>query len=231
MLCGKQGIAFRGHRDDQIIFTDEEESEAENEGNFIELVRFRAENDVVLRNHLQRAPKNAQYTWKTIQNELIGIIGNRIHSDILSEVKTAKFFSVITDEVADIANKEQISICLCYVFGNHVKEVFADFVPVERITGEVLADAIVGRLTTWGLSLADLRGQCYDGSSNMSGARSGCRSIVQQQAPIAIYTHCAAHQLNLAVLSACKIQAFKIRNQPLGRWLGSSRPQQNGSAS
>ena len=179
MLCGKQGIAFRGHRDDQIIFTDEEESEAENEDNFIELVRFRAETDV-LRNHLQRAPKNAQYTSKTIQNELIGIIGNRIRSDILSEVKTAKFFSVITDEVADIANKEQISICLRYVFDNHVKEVFTDFVPVERITGEVLADAIIGRLTTWGLSLADLRGQCYDGSSNLSGARSGCRSIVQQ---------------------------------------------------
>lgn len=46
---------------------------------------------------------------------------------------------------------------------------FTDFVLDERITGEVLADAIIGRLTTRGLSLADLRGQCYDGSSNMSG--------------------------------------------------------------
>ena len=43
----------------------------------------------------------------------------------------------------------------------------------------------------------------------MSGARSGCRSIVQQQAPMAMYFHCAAHWLNLAVVSACKIQAFK----------------------
>ena len=86
---------------------------------------------------------------------------------------------------------------------------FANFVPVERATGEMLADAIIGRLATWGLSLVDLRSQCYDGSSNMSGARSGCTSIVQQQAPMAIYTHCAVHQLNLAVVSACKIQAFK----------------------
>lgn len=86
ILCGKQGIAFHGHRDDQIIFTDEEESEAEKEGNFIELVCFRAETDVVLRNHLQHAPKKAQYTSKTVQNELIGIIGKRICSNILSEV-------------------------------------------------------------------------------------------------------------------------------------------------
>lgn len=75
-------------------------------------------------------------------------------------------------------NIEQLSICLRYVFDNCVKEVFIEFVPVEKITGQVLADAIISHLTVWGLSLADLRGQCYDGSSNMAGARSGCKSIV-----------------------------------------------------
>lgn len=43
----------------------------------------------------------------------------------------------------------------------------------------------------------------------MAGAKSGCRSIIQQHAPVAVYTHCAAHRLNLAIVSACKIQAFK----------------------
>ena len=93
---------------------------------------------------------------------------------------------------------------------------FTDFVPIKRITGEVIADAIICRLKAWGLSLADLRGQCYDGSSNMAGARSGCKSIVQQQAPMAIYSHCAAHQLNLAVVSACKIQAFQNTESCIG---------------
>ena len=54
-----------------------------------------------------------------------------------------------------------------------------------------------------------MRGQCYDGASNMSGVRSDCSSIVQQQAPMSMYFHCAAHRLNLAVVSVCKIQAFK----------------------
>lgn len=105
MLCGKQGIALRGHRDDHIVWTDEE-FEAENEGNFIELIRFRAQTDDILRRHLDNAPRNARYTSKTVQNELISIIGNRIRTDILSEVKQAKFFSVFADEVVDIANKE-----------------------------------------------------------------------------------------------------------------------------
>ena len=85
---------------------------------------------------------------------------------------------------------------------------FTDFVPIERITWKVIADTIISRLKAWGLSLADLRSQCLDGCSNLAGAKSGCRSVVQQQAPMAIYSHCVAHQLNLAVVSACKIQAF-----------------------
>ena len=93
---------------------------------------------------------------------------------------------------------------------------FLDFVEVERITGQVLADTILQRLTAWNLSLTYIQGQCYNGSSNMSGGgggwggeRSGCRTIVQQQAPMVIYTHCAVHQLNLAVVSSCKILSFK----------------------
>lgn len=96
---------------------------------FIELVRFRAETDVILHRHLKDAPKNARYTSKTIQNEIISIISNRICSDILNEVKRAKFFSVI----ADIANIEQLSICLRYVFDDSVKEVFIDLVQIRSV--------------------------------------------------------------------------------------------------
>ena len=124
------------------------------------------------------------------------------------KVKQATFFSIIADEVVDVANKEQLSLCSQFVDSSGVHEMFADFVEVERITGAVLADAILQRLAAWGLPLSCLR-ECYDGSSNMSGIRSGCRTFVQNKAPKATYTHCAAYQLNLAVVSACKIQAFK----------------------
>ena len=219
MLCGKQGLALRGHRDDCIDWVSQEQEEhvqLGNQGNFIELVRFRAETDAVLHTHLQSAPRNALYTSKTIQNQLIDIIGQCIRSDIVNEVKEAKFYSVIADEVVDVANKEQLSISLRYVFKNEVKEVFLNFVEVDRITGKVLAESILQCLSSLSLSIPDLRGQCYDGASNMAGARSGCRTIVQQQAPMAIYMHCAAHQLNLAVVSGCKIQAFKNTETCIG---------------
>ena len=56
MICGKQGLALCGHHDDKIEW-EESELDLENRGNFIELVRFRAETDMVLNRHLYSAPK------------------------------------------------------------------------------------------------------------------------------------------------------------------------------
>ena len=69
-------------------------------------------------------------------------------------------------------------------------------------------------LTSNNISLADLRGQCYDGASNMSGARSDAKAIVQRATPKAMYHHCAAHRLNLSIVSACKIPMIKCRVFP-----------------
>ena len=44
---------------------------------------------------------------------MIHIVSRRILCDILRE---AKFYTVIADEVADVPNKEQLSIALRYVF-------------------------------------------------------------------------------------------------------------------
>lgn len=166
--------------------------------------------------HLSNAPKNARYTSKTIQNELVKVVGAKICSDIIEEVKSAKFYSIIADEVADAANKEELSLVIRYVHDGHIREVFVDFLEVERVTGRVLGDAILKWLSEHNISPSDMRGQCYDGASNMSGARLGVKSVVQEAAPKAMYFHCAAHRLNLSVVSACKIQAFKNAESYIG---------------
>ena len=104
IVCGKQGLALCGHRDDKVDWT--VEGLDHNEGNFIKLVRFRTETDHILANHLSKAPRNARYTSKTIQNELISVVDQSIQNTIVNEVKEAKFYSVIADEVTDATNKE-----------------------------------------------------------------------------------------------------------------------------
>ena len=130
ILCGKQGFALRGHRDDHVDW-ESEEGKCSNQGNFIELVRFRAETDKILSEHLANSTRND--TSKTIQNELVEVIGKKIRNDILHEVKRARFYTIIADEVADISNKEQLSLVLRYILDDAVKEMFVDFVVLREL--------------------------------------------------------------------------------------------------
>lgn len=80
------------------------DSEHFNQGNFIELIRFRAEHDEIQAQHLTNSPHNARYT----SNQLIEVVGNSIQNGILEEIKKGKFYSIIADEVADVYNWEQL---------------------------------------------------------------------------------------------------------------------------
>ena len=86
---------------------------------------------------------------------------------------------------------------------------FIDFLEIERITGRVLGEAILMWLRNHDISPADMCSQCNDCASNMSGARSGVKTVVQEEAPKVMHYHCTSHRLNLSVVSACSIQALK----------------------
>ena len=43
----------------------------------------------------------------------------------------------------------------------------------------------------------------------MSGAKSGVQARIREKQPKAIYTHCAGHSFNLAVLSSCSIPSIR----------------------
>lgn len=54
-----------------------------------------------------------------------------------------------------------------------------------------------------------LYGQGYDGASNMSGQFKGVQTLVRCKYPKALYVHCAAHSLNLAVSTASGIKPIR----------------------
>lgn len=64
-------------------------------------------------------------------------------------------------------------------------------------------------LKSCGINCKYLIGQGYDDASNMSGKYKRVQAIVREQYPKAIYVHCAAHTLNLAVSKASNIQPIK----------------------
>ena len=99
IVCGRQGLALRGHRDDSKYQPDLGSYSTEQTGNFVELLNFRIRGgDKALEEHLSKCPKNATYISKTTQNELIECCGKVIVDQVLSEIKFNQFFAVMADE-------------------------------------------------------------------------------------------------------------------------------------
>ena len=54
------------------------------------------------------------------------------------------------------------------------------------------------------LTPTQIRGQGYDGASNMKGEIKGLKTLIMQQSPSAYYIHCFAHQLQLVLVAVVK---------------------------
>ena len=109
----------------------------------------------MLRTYLETAPSNARYTSKTIQNEMISVLGTSIQDDIIQEIKAANIYSILADEVTDCANLEQLSTVIRFVDSDkHIREEFVEFIKVKHITGEALATALLSWLEAYNLDVS-----------------------------------------------------------------------------
>ena len=146
-----------------------------------------------------------------IQNEILEVIGKHILlRDLLEEVRQAKFYAVLADEVVS-SNIEHLAVCIRFVdAGRNIREEFLTFQQLTRITGKHIAEAIIKFLQDNGLQVENIRGQGYDGASNMSSSRTGVQGRIQEVAPLATYIHCSGHCLNLVISHSCGIP--EVRN-------------------
>lgn len=211
LFCGQQGISLRGHRDSGPISLYKDENCVDNQGNFRELIRFRVDSgDHVLQNHLETSHKNASYLSPLIQNEIISTYNKLILKQLVDNVNKVKGFTILADETTDISNKEQMSLCVRYVYNKTIREDFLQFIEIHDMSGKGLADIILKSMSNIGLKTKYLTGQGYDGASSMSGRYNGVQKFIRDDHPEALYLHCSAHCLNLAITFSCKIP--EIRN-------------------
>ena len=89
----------------------------------------------------------------------------------------------------------------------HVKEVFLDFIHLQRATAQSVADAILGLMSKHDLDVQDLRGQSFDGASALAGEQNETQTIIRRANPLALYTHCRSHVLSLSIGKACAVEA------------------------
>ncbi|KAJ8891666.1 hypothetical protein PR048_004194 [Dryococelus australis] len=116
----------------------------------------------------------------------------------------------MADETTGISIKEQLAICIRYFDTNsyEIQEKFFKFIDVVDVSGENIARTILQELDRLNLDISYCRGQAYDGGSNMTGKFKGFQACIAKVQPLAIYSHCANHRLNLAISKACSVASI-----------------------
>ncbi|CAN1743502.1 Zinc finger MYM-type protein 1 [Linum perenne] len=181
-----QGCASRGHDESQSSL---------NRGNVIEwiyfLTQWRADvNDVALCN----APKNAKYISSDIQKEIWAIIANQVRWQIREEVGDA-CFSILVDEAQVLRFVNSAGI---------LTERFFAIKGVSETSSETLKQVICDVLSQYNLQVDKLRGQGYDGASNMSGQFNGLKALFLKDCPYAYFVHCDFYSILDKVINIVK---------------------------
>ena len=162
---------------------------------------------------LDKAPKNACYTSPDIQKEILQVFATRVKNEIHKEIGDAKF-CIIVDEARDESKKEQMSIVLRFVDQDGIlRERFFGLVHVSDTATLTLKKSIYFLLSNHNLDIQNIRGQGYDGASNMRGEWNGLQALILKDCPYAYYIHCLAHQLQLALVAASKEVIVRIYAQ------------------
>ncbi|XP_062076272.1 uncharacterized protein LOC133781179 [Humulus lupulus] len=192
----RQGLAFRGH---------DESEDSNNQGNFLELLNFLADhNEEVRAVALKNAPENLRLTSPRIQKDIVNACAVETINVIIKDMGDA-VFSILVDESRDVSIKEQMVVMFRYVDKRgYVIERFIGIEHVPNTTAISLKIAIDKLFSKHGLSISRLRGQGYDGASNMSGEFNGLKSIIMKENECAFFVHCFSHQLQLALMGVAK---------------------------
>ncbi|XP_073362461.1 uncharacterized protein [Aegilops tauschii subsp. strangulata] len=169
-----QGLPFRGH---------DESDESLNKGNFEEFHAYTAEQNPEVRKVVaHNAPGNNQLTSSKIQKDIVECFAKEILHSVLREIGN-DVFSLLADESRDVAGKEQMAV---------------------ETTSKYLKSAIDDLFAEYKLSFKQVRGQGYDGASNMRGEFNGLQSLIMRENSTSYYVHCFAHQLQLVVVAVVR---------------------------
>lgn len=99
-------LAFRGSK---------ENIEELNKGNFLSVIELLTKYDPILSELLAKPTGSIKYLSHQIQNEVISLLGQEVHDNIVSDIKDAPFFSFILDTTQDASKIDQLSQVFCFV--------------------------------------------------------------------------------------------------------------------
>ena len=123
-----------------------------------------------------------------VLRELLLSIANQIKEDLLIKIKASPFFGILTDEVTDITNIQNLMTFIKY-FDNETGEARTSFIDSSDILhfsktnsadSETIHDCLVDLISKLGLELKNLKAFSSDGASVMTGGNTRVAARLRQ---------------------------------------------------
>ncbi|XP_072062108.1 uncharacterized protein [Arachis hypogaea] len=151
----------------------DETDDSVNQEIFLELLNFLAQHNEEIDRAFKNTSGNLKLRAPSIKKKIVRAVTNEMTKVIVND---------LGDEL--YVNKE-----------GKVREHFLGLVHVSNTNALSLKLALESLLETYNLSLYRIRGQEYDGASNMQGEFNGLKALMLKENSYAFYVHCFAHQL------------------------------------
>lgn len=111
-FCCVNNLALRGSSNDIT---------KSNCGIFLNLIELISSYNPIIAQHLSNSNRRTTYLSNKVQNEFICLLGNSVREKIISNIKEAKYYSIIFDSTPDISHKEQMTQIVRYVVESNDK--------------------------------------------------------------------------------------------------------------
>jgi len=188
LFLARQGLATRGHTDET--------------SNYKQLLSLRAKDSPGLAAWLQ-SDRHSKWLSHAMESEMLERLAHSMLRQLVNEIRSHEYFALIVDETTDISRIEQLSLCIRHVDEHfNILDDFIGLYATPKTDAATITSVIKDSLCRLNLTLTNLRAQCYDGASNMSGVHSGVQQRIRNDQPKAVYVHCVNHSLNLALQDA-----------------------------
>ena len=143
--CLSRFFSLQGHGDDS-------------DNNFIQLLRVRASDCPDILAWLDKKTNN--YVSPVMKNQYLRIMCQQLLWQVSSCIQKSHLYFIAADECTDSSNKEQFTVCICWVDESLVdREDFIGQYEVPSTDSDTLGAAIKDVLLRMSLSLSDCREQ------------------------------------------------------------------------
>ncbi|XP_077197357.1 52 kDa repressor of the inhibitor of the protein kinase [Paroedura picta] len=206
ILMGRQNIPLDGHGTDELpegIFTPD---------NFQALLEFRINSgDEVLRKRFETTAVNLAYCSQAQQKQMLDICESCIREETLREVRDSHFFSIVTEEVVDLAGEDNLPVLVRFVDdSNNLREEFIGFLPYEADPDVLAVKFHTTIIEKWGLNMEYCRGQAYIVSSGFASKMKTVAMRILEKYPQAVYTLSSSCALNIWLAKSIPVLGISI---------------------